>query len=155
VDKEGKLNYLEFVNVLKNELSGGSYRREEDFSYGGGGRSAELEMGLGPPVAALQMQQPQEPPREATATDAASDAAIQMIQAKYATLSKGFENGDRRQTGFLEEKEIRRLCGIYHVKLEIIERALGACDTGGNGKVSYIEFLNQVKRIELKKQGYV
>jgi Ca2+-binding EF-hand superfamily protein len=158
VDGSGKLSYMEFVNVLKNELSGGTYsrtprgREQEQVSpmqqHGyvndqGGGSPGDLR---GPPMASSLS-----PNANKQQLPSASPELISQLHAKYAHLNRAFEHSDPRQSGYLPEKEIRRLCQIYHLPLEMIERALQRCDTGSNGLLSYTEFSNNVVRLEIRK----
>jgi len=159
VDAGGKYSYVEFVNLLKNEL-GGTYRRieeekqEEGHSYAEGEATGGATGGAmgGPPVAAHS------PPRQAGGggpdSILGSPEQASKLHTKFSHLTKAFENADRRMTGMLDERELRRLCGIYHLGTTMIERALERCDTGaGQGKIAYVEFTNNILRLEFQKQN--
>ena len=159
VDAAGHLSYMEFVNVLKREVMAqgghGEERLPPQEEEGGGGGDSGGDGGgrglNGPPAAGNASLSP---PREYGGGEGevapVSPELISKLHAKHAHLTKAFTHSDRRQTGYLEEREIRRLCQIYHLPLEMTEKALGGCD-GSSGKISYAEFTNNVMRREVRK----
>ena len=84
---------------------------------------------------------------------ASSPDAVQRIHGRYANLMKAFKHSDRRGTGFLQEKELRRLTQVYQVPMEIIERAMSKTFVDHNGLVSYFEFQNNVVRVEFARKS--
>lgn len=144
VDELGKISYIEFVNVLKGAVLRGGVGGG---GGGGGGGGSPSKTMSGPPQGATLS--PPALPRP-SAQPLASPEMLQKVRSKYSHLLKAFTHCDSQSTGFLPERELRRLCGVYQVPYRITEKAMAMTDVEGN-EVSYTEFSNNIMRVELSK----
>ena len=100
----GRIDYKHFCLNLRNALMEGD-------------QSSSM---AGPPAAPMEASSP--PPAAATSVPkigiemARSPDAVQKIHSKYANLMKAFKHTDRMASGFIQEKELRRLTQIYQVR---------------------------------------
>ena len=172
------VNYIEFANMLKRELlvyDANDYSRqlereqarvdEEERARGvessGKKKPAmrEEERGVAfdeidqigyqgsPPqhtVPALTMSGP---PQAREAERQMGGSASHFLPL-HSQLTKAFKHCDRDGSTYVEEGEARRLAGIYQVDPVGLEMALGNCEIMHDGRISYIQFVNNLARID-------
>ena len=157
--REGKIQYMEFVQNLRKELMKPGFDEQH---HKDGRMSSTTAAMSGPPArnaAASESQEGQlalSPPKKVDPLSegmANSPKTVQNIHRKYAGLSKAFRHSDRSGSGFLQEKELRRLCEIYQLNLQVIEKAMAKTFVESDGNVSHVEFTNNLVRVEFAKGG--
>ena len=74
------------------------------------------------------------------------EAFVRKTEERHLSLAQAFVTADRDRSGFLEAREIRRLCSNYNIPSADISSVMRHADTDKDGRINYDEFAKRLSR---------